>query len=242
MIGKKEIAYFVIAAVIIVIIISGLAFQKIKEGPRAEAYATFAQCINDADAEFWGAFWCPHCARQKALFGDSADLLPYIECSEADRSLKQECSDEYIRGYPTWRFANGTQCGGEISELILAELTGCEYPEYEGSEELTTADSFETIFIESARNNLTQQVHAGQTTSAEADLKLELFEGRMKELFEERFGYTLEESKDSSDVAKLFIANNCRRTEEVKEALRNQEVLERLNAEGIELDRESPTN
>jgi hypothetical protein len=31
-------------------------------------YDLFAQCLKDKDAKFYGAFWCPHCQNQKAMF------------------------------------------------------------------------------------------------------------------------------------------------------------------------------
>ncbi|MEK7133297.1 MAG: hypothetical protein AAB771_01260, partial [Patescibacteria group bacterium] len=36
----------------------------------------FTQCLKDKGAVFYGAFWCPHCQNQKAMFGKSAKLLP----------------------------------------------------------------------------------------------------------------------------------------------------------------------
>src|ERR1043166_896516 len=44
-------------------------------------YDAFATCLKDKGALFYGAFWCPHCQAQKKLFGSSARLLPYTECS-----------------------------------------------------------------------------------------------------------------------------------------------------------------
>lgn len=63
----------------------------------------FAKCINDSGAKFYGAFWCPHCNDQKELFGTSAKLLPYVECSQASGSGQLPvCIDKKIEGYPTW--------------------------------------------------------------------------------------------------------------------------------------------
>ena len=47
-------------------------------------YDDFAKCLGEKGLKFYGAFWCPHCQAQKALFGKSKELLPYIECSTAD--------------------------------------------------------------------------------------------------------------------------------------------------------------
>lgn len=91
---------------------------------------SFAQCLTDSGAHFYGAFWCPHCQRQKALFGKSKDLLPYIECSTPDGNGKtQVCIDAGITGYPTWEFANGERMSGEIPLATLAEKTSCALPQ-----------------------------------------------------------------------------------------------------------------
>lgn len=60
--------------------------------------------LADSGAKFYGAYWCPHCEEQKALFGASADRLPYIECSPSGRAGPQslECRRKRVRFYPTW--------------------------------------------------------------------------------------------------------------------------------------------
>ena len=89
----------------------------------------FAQCIADSSAKFYGAFWCPHCQAQKALFGKSVKLLPYIECSASnDKGQLQVCIDKKITGYPTWEFSDGSRLSGEISLATLAEKTNCTLP------------------------------------------------------------------------------------------------------------------
>lgn len=90
----------------------------------------FAACIADSGAKFYGAFWCPHCADQKKVFGNSVDLLPYVECSEPDgQSQTQECIDAGITGYPTWELSGGERLNGTQTLQKLAEKTGCELPE-----------------------------------------------------------------------------------------------------------------
>lgn len=91
--------------------------------------ATFAQCLKDNGAVFYGAFWCPHCQAQKALFGNSAKLLPYVECSNPDGQTQTKvCNDRNITGYPTWEFADGSRVSGEQTFATLAEKTGCPVP------------------------------------------------------------------------------------------------------------------
>ena len=93
-------------------------------------YDTFATCLKDKGAVFYGAFWCPHCQSQKKLFGSSAKLLPYVECSTADASAQtQACIDKKITSYPTWIFADGSTLGGEIPLQQLADKTSCVLPQ-----------------------------------------------------------------------------------------------------------------
>jgi thiol-disulfide isomerase/thioredoxin len=92
-------------------------------------YDTFATCLKDAGATFYGAFWCPHCQAQKKAFGKSAKLLPYVECSTADgNGQTQICLDKNITGYPTWEFADGSRLSGEVPLEQLAEKTSCVLP------------------------------------------------------------------------------------------------------------------
>ena len=51
----------------------------VKPGP--SNLEPFAQCLKEEGAVFYGAFWCPHCQRTKAMFGSAAASLPYVECS-----------------------------------------------------------------------------------------------------------------------------------------------------------------
>ena len=94
----------------------------------------FAQCLTDKGATFYGAFWCPHCLAQKALFGRSIKLVNYIECSTPDgKDQLQICKDKEIKSYPTWIFADGSNLTGEVPLKDLADKTSCAMPGYEPS-------------------------------------------------------------------------------------------------------------
>lgn len=96
---------------------------------RDTTYDNFATCIADSDTVFYGAFWCPHCADQKKLFGDSVDLLPYVECDPNGKdSQTQLCKEEGVESYPTWKFSDGTVKTGLVSLEDLSELTSCPLP------------------------------------------------------------------------------------------------------------------
>ena len=95
---------------------------KVAEGPNLP----LAQCLKDNGAVFYGAFWCSHCQNQKELFGAAAPALPYVECSTPDGySQTFVCKEKEIKGYPTWRFADGSELDGEQSFATLAEKSGC---------------------------------------------------------------------------------------------------------------------
>lgn len=90
---------------------------------------TFAQCLKDKGATFYGAFWCPHCQTQKRMFGNSAKLLPYVECSTPDgQGQLQACTEKGIKSYPTWTFADGSTLAGEVGLSTLAQKTSCVLP------------------------------------------------------------------------------------------------------------------
>lgn len=90
---------------------------------------SFAQCLGEKKATFYGAFWCPHCQATKRMFGKSARLLPYVECSTPDGNNQTLiCKQKGISSYPTWIFADGTTLMGEQTLKALSEKTGCPLP------------------------------------------------------------------------------------------------------------------
>lgn len=119
----------IIWIIIVLAIVAGVILIA-KKTSKPGAYDELAACIADSGATFYGAFWCPHCQSQKAMFGrKSAKLLPYVECSTPDgKGQKQACTDAGIEGYPTWAFADGSRLTGEIDLDVLAEKTSCPLP------------------------------------------------------------------------------------------------------------------
>lgn len=92
-------------------------------------YDTFAQCLGEKGAIFYGAFWCPHCQEQKRLFGNSESKLPYTECSTPNRKDQLPVCDEAgVKSYPTWVFKDGERLTGPQKLEVLAEKTDCELP------------------------------------------------------------------------------------------------------------------
>jgi hypothetical protein len=88
----------------------------------------FVDCLSSSGAKYYGAHWCPYCARQNRMFGRDARYLPYIECS-APGSRRELSRCRHIAAYPTWRFADGQVRTGVLSFQTLGALTGCELRE-----------------------------------------------------------------------------------------------------------------
>ena len=97
-----------------------------KENSRMDA---FARCLGEKGAKMYGAYWCPHCADQKEMFGPSFKYAPYVECGvKGSRNEAQVCTDAGVKRFPTWVFADGARVEGAHPLEFLAEATGCTAP------------------------------------------------------------------------------------------------------------------
>jgi thiol-disulfide isomerase/thioredoxin len=81
------------------------------------------------DVKFYGAYWCPHCQKQKSLFGAvAAAKLPYVECAkDGENSQRELCKTKGIKLFPTW-VVKGKSYEGSKDLKEIAELVG-----YQGS-------------------------------------------------------------------------------------------------------------
>ncbi len=90
---------------------------------------SFAMCLKSSGTIMYGAFWCPHCAATKKMFGAAAEDLPYHECSTPDgNSQLPDCTAKGVKGYPTWVFPDGTRLQGETTLQVLSQRSGCALP------------------------------------------------------------------------------------------------------------------
>ncbi|KKU50009.1 MAG: hypothetical protein A2633_00050 [Candidatus Sungbacteria bacterium RIFCSPHIGHO2_01_FULL_47_32] len=118
----------IVYAVIVLAIIAGVWFYTSSKKQPGQ-YDQFAQCLKEKGLIFYGAFWCPHCQNQKAMFGNSVKYLPYVECSTPNgQSQLDVCKKENVTGYPTWVYPDGSRESGEIEMSRLAEKSGCQLP------------------------------------------------------------------------------------------------------------------
>jgi len=89
----------------------------------------FAQCLSARQAKMYGAYWCPHCADQKEMFGRSFRYVAYIECGiPGSRDEAKSCVDVGVKHFPTWQFGDGERREGTQPLQALGEKTGCRLP------------------------------------------------------------------------------------------------------------------
>ena len=120
---KKGVLIFWAIIVLVIALGVGASFFKTTASSK---YDALAQCIKKQGVIFYGAFWCPHCQRTKALFGSAAHYLPYFECSTPDgQGQTQACIDKKIQSYPTWIRPDGEIMNGEHPIEEWASFSGC---------------------------------------------------------------------------------------------------------------------
>jgi len=88
--------------------------KRVQRASSEQAIA-LAKKLADKGVVMYGAFWCPHCARQKELFGREAfQYITYVECAPRGYSAQPLiCNSKNVDGYPTWVFRDKTVLSGE---------------------------------------------------------------------------------------------------------------------------------
>jgi hypothetical protein len=117
----------IVVIVAILAVCMGLYFfLRRKHDTRMDA---FAQCLGAKGAKMYGAYWCPHCADQKEMFGSSFQYAPYVECGiKGSHAEAQVCVDAGVKHFPTWVFGDGVRVEGAHPLEFLGEATGCPLP------------------------------------------------------------------------------------------------------------------
>lgn len=123
----KKYASLLVTLGLIVMVVGGLVYLNKKQQATPGQYDQLAQCLTDKGVKFYGAYWCPHCAEQKRVFGNSMRNISYVECGlpNNQQGQTQACADAKIESYPTWIFADGARLSGEQQPSALAEKAGC---------------------------------------------------------------------------------------------------------------------
>jgi hypothetical protein len=117
----------IITAVLIVAAFAAVIYLGLRK--RGNRFDAFAKCIASKQAKMYGAYWCPHCADQKEMFGSSFQYVPYVECGvPGSRDEGPVCKDAGIKHFPTWQFADGERQEGTLPLQSLGTKTGCGLP------------------------------------------------------------------------------------------------------------------
>ena len=83
-----------------------------------------ARHLTSMGAVMYGAYWCPHCNRQKTMFDDDFKDVTYVECDpKGEDANPQLCQSKAIAAYPTWEI-NGIFHEGVLPLERLAKLSG----------------------------------------------------------------------------------------------------------------------
>ena len=97
-----------------------------KEAVSVVATEQLAKCLADKGAIMYGAYWCPHCADQKKLFGDSFKLIHYQECdAKGPNGNPAACKDAEVKAYPTWAIPGSANLEGTQQLVNLAKASNC---------------------------------------------------------------------------------------------------------------------
>lgn len=118
----------IISVIIALAFLGGIGYFASAYAGKPGQYDDTAKCLTEKGVKMYGAWWCPHCKKQKDDFGKSFKYIDYIECSPGQPGSGQtkECDDAGIKGYPTWKFPDGTILEGEQSIQKLSGKVQCE--------------------------------------------------------------------------------------------------------------------
>ena len=115
------------ALVIAILLVGGLHLHysgvfDAAAGPEDPQLQALAIHLADTGVKFYGAYWCPRCQQQKALFEASAKRLPYVECSSGGRgsALTKPCSAAKVKSYPTWTIGERRLTGLQTPRSLAA--------------------------------------------------------------------------------------------------------------------------
>jgi uncharacterized membrane protein/glutaredoxin len=103
--GRRKLSAIVPGALTAAILAPlGAAFIYAMPGGGGAGFeGALARHLREQGAVMYGAYWCPHCTEQKALFGDAAKDIPYVECAkDAVNGRPDLCEQAGVKSFPTW--------------------------------------------------------------------------------------------------------------------------------------------
>ncbi len=114
----------IITLITVFLIGGGVVLATRGQTPKVTGLDDFSRCLTHNNVIMYGAYWCPHCQAVKAEFGASFKYVNYVECTVETK----KCTDNNVKGYPTF-IKNGIErLDGETSLQKLADFAGCKLP------------------------------------------------------------------------------------------------------------------
>lgn len=120
---KKRRVKRILIWAIVIIAAAAIAFFVYKKTSGPGKYDTLARCMTEHGMTMYGTDWCPHCQRQKQLFGKSFQYINYVNCDLGDA-----CNKAGVQSYPTWAKDGQLFPPGVKSLAELTQTSGCEMP------------------------------------------------------------------------------------------------------------------
>lgn len=135
---------------------------EVKDGK----YAQVAQCLTEKGVKFYGAYWCPHCAEQKKLFGSDIRYITYVECDPKGKDAKpEECKAAGVAKYPTWFFPGQGTVSGVMDPEALAKKANCDADTSETSTETTAETQSSEVASPATQTETTTETQSSEATS-----------------------------------------------------------------------------
>ena len=127
---RRKLSGFVPGALAAAVLVPlGAAFiYAVPAGGGSGFESALARHLREQGAVMYGAYWCPHCTEQKALFGDAARDVPYVECAKDGVNARPDlCEKAGVKSFPTWVMGTERREGTQ-SLRALADFSKFEAP------------------------------------------------------------------------------------------------------------------
>lgn len=131
----KKFAYLA-ALIVTLFVVAGCTPAEKKDGK----YTEIAKCLTEKGVIFYGAYWCPHCADQKKIFGDDLRYIKYVECDpKGENADPADCQKAGVENYPTWAFPGQDKVTGVRQPEELAKKANCPIAALAGTQQSKVA-------------------------------------------------------------------------------------------------------
>ncbi len=127
---KSKVGIWVFASIFVILVLVLFFSFTGKAKYDQTQVVEFAKCLTSSGTVMYGAYWCPHCADTKKMFGSAFKYVKYVECDpNGENEQSVLCIQKEIDKYDTWVFSDGSRFVSEPTFEDLAKGSGCIAPE-----------------------------------------------------------------------------------------------------------------